>query len=96
MKRRFIVPALALALSAGTAFAQDVPNPPGAVSLGNAAAVEQVGSENFIGSSAAPGLSQTVNSADSGNYASIYQGYTNVGTLPPVTPRCPRPPLAAP
>ena len=80
MKRRFIVPALALALSAGAAFAQDIPNPPGAVSPGNVAVVEQVGTGNFIGSSATPGLDQTVNGAGSGNYANIYQGYTNVGT----------------
>jgi hypothetical protein len=76
MKKLAIVSIAALAFPAGAAYAQDIPNPPPAVSPGNAAVIEQIGSGNTVQAlGGATGLDQLVKDTGSGNYAGIYQGH---------------------
>ena len=81
MKRSLIVCFSALALQAGGAFAQTIPDLPGAVSPGNTAVIEQIGSNNKVQTAGgAAGLDQTADGSTSGNWAGIYQGHVDNGT----------------
>ena len=81
MKRSLIVCFSALAFPGGGAFAQNIPDLPGAVSPGNAAVIEQIGSNNKIQTaSGEAGLDQTADGSTSGNWAGIYQGHIASGT----------------
>jgi hypothetical protein len=82
MKRLFIIFVSALALPAGGAFAQNIPNLPAFVSPGNTALIEQIGSNNKVQTvGGAAGLDQTVDSSASGNWAGIYQGHVDNGAV---------------
>ncbi len=75
MKKSLIACISALAFPAGGAFAQNIADLPSFVSPGNTAQIEQIGSSNGAG------LDQKVESASSGNYADIYQGHDDSGTV---------------